>query len=106
MATATQCKSVHLNFVREDEFVVSVTFCTRQEIQCLPYAGIFFNDWLGIIFLKLESVKTRKSSKLKVHFQVESPPGQRTGPSKCHLNRIVTLRCDPGCFFATVDSVY
>ena len=47
---------------------------------------------------KREVLKPEKSSKLKVHIQVESPPGQWTGPSKCHLNMIVTLRSDPGCF--------
>ena len=43
LCSATQCILIQCDFL--DDFVVSVTFRTSQEIQCLPYAGIFFRDW-------------------------------------------------------------
>ena len=47
--------------------------------------------WLWDIFLKPDSDQTRKHSKVNLHFQVLSLPGQERGPSKCHLYRIVTI---------------
>ena len=41
LCSATQCILINCD---EDDFGVSVTFRTSQEIQCLPYEGIFFRD--------------------------------------------------------------
>ena len=41
-----------------------------------------------------------------MHFYVKALPRQRTGPSKCHLDRIMTLRCDTGRLCSLLLTVF